>query len=186
MDAYQSVLGRLGAERWVDFEARCERGSASGLVAAMLVACRERRSKSGNKFAFAAFSDMSGQFEAVLFSDVLSASRSLLESGRPLLLGLGAEREGETVKVRVQSIESLDKAAAGVQKGLRIVLEDRASLPRIRDMLAEKGRGEIRVVLQLDHGMRELEVRLPGRFDISPQRASALMGLSGVVAVQDL
>ena len=83
-------------------------------------------------------------------------------------------------------IESLDKAAAGVQKGLRIVLEDRASLPRIRDMLAEKGRGEIRVVLQLDHGMRELEVRLPGRFDISPQRASALMGLSGVVAVQDL
>jgi DNA polymerase-3 subunit alpha len=186
IEQYQSVLERLGALRWTAFEAECEKGAASGLLAAILVSMRERRSKTGNKFAFAQFSDPSGQFEAVLFSDTLAAAGGMLEEGKPLLLRVEAERDGEAVKVRVQSVESLERAAAGVRRGLKLVVDRRDALAPIKSLLAERGRGEIRVVLQLERTMGQVELRLPGRFDVSPARASALRALPGVVEVSDL
>ena len=79
LDQYQKVLDRLGVMRWAQFEAKCQQGSASGMLAGMLVSLRERRSAKGNKFAFAMFSDASGQFEAIVFSDTLDAAGDLLD-----------------------------------------------------------------------------------------------------------
>ena len=190
LDQYQKVLDRLGVVRWSQFEAKCQQGSASGMLAGMLVSLRERRSKSGNRFAFAAFSDPSGQFEAVLFSDVLAASQEVLQSGKPVLLRVEAERDGETVKVRTQSVESLERAASGVTKGIRIVVDKPEAFQPIRDVLSTKGRGEVRFAVRfgptLGHGPQEIEVRLPGRFDISPDRTAALHGVPGVLEVQEL
>ena len=72
------------------------------------------------------FSEPTGQFEAVIFSETLAASRHLLEPGTAVLLTVEGERDGETLKLRVQSIQSLDEAAEGVQKGLKVVLDGRA------------------------------------------------------------
>jgi DNA polymerase-3 subunit alpha len=188
LDAYQSVLRRLGALRWSDFEAATERGSTSGLVAAIVTAVRERRSKSGNKFAFAGFSDPSGQFEAVVFSDVLVQAGDLMTEGKAVLLTLDAQREAEAVKVRVQRVEALDKAAGGVQKGLRILVDGRVGVKDIGAIMNAKGRGEVRLVtrLAIKGAAREVEIKLPGRFDVSPERAGALMTLPGVLEVADL
>ena len=68
-----------------------------------------------------------GQFEAVIFSDTLAASRELLEPGTPVIVSVEAERDGETMKMRVQSLEALDKAAASVPRNLKLVL-DRKSI----------------------------------------------------------
>ena len=185
LDEYQSVLQRLGVVSWTQFAAKCETGSVSGLLAAIVVSCRERRSKSGNKFAFGAFSDATGQFEAVLFSDVLAGAGELLEGGTPVLLRVEAERDGETLKVRVQSLESLDKAAASVQRGLKIVIDRPHGLGEIKDVLCERGRGEIRVVVRLEQQAKDVELRLAGRFELSPNRINALRGCAGVLDVQD-
>ena len=188
LDAYQGVLKRLGALRWSEFEAATERGSASGLVAAIVTAVRERRSKSGNKFAFAGFSDPSGQFEAVVFSDVLVQAGDLMSEGKAVLLTLDAQREAEAVKVRVQRVEALDKAAGGVQKGLRILVDTRVAVKDIGAIMSEKGRGEVRLVTRIPVAgkEREVEIKLPGRFDVSPERMGALTTLPGVLEVVDL
>jgi DNA polymerase III subunit alpha len=190
LDQYQKVLDRLGVLRWTQFEAKCQQGAASGMLAGMLVSLRERRSAKGNRFAFAAFSDPSGQFEAVLFSDALVAAEEVLQSGKPLLLRVEAERDGETIKVRTQSVESLERAAAGVTKGIKIIVDKAAAFLPLRDVLSAKGRGEVRFAVRigasLGEGPREMEVRLPGRFDISPDRTAALHALPGVLEVQEL
>jgi DNA polymerase III subunit alpha len=190
LDQYQKVLDRLGVLRWAQFEAKCQQGSASGMLAGMLVSLRERRSAKGNRFAFAAFSDPSGQFEAVLFSDVLAAAEEVLQSGKPVLLRVEAERDGETVKVRTQSVESLERAASGVTKGIRIVVDKPEAFLSMRDVLSTKGRGEVRFAVRLGpalgQGQREMEVRLPGRFDISPDRTAGLHAVPGVLEVQEL
>ncbi len=49
-------------------------GLPAGRLAAIVVASRERRSQKGNKFAFVQFSDASGQFETIVFSDTLAAA----------------------------------------------------------------------------------------------------------------
>src|SRR5262249_58449531 len=123
---YGSVLDRLGTLPLPELEARADRGVVAGRLAGMLVSARERRSQKGNKFAFAMFSEPTGQFEAVIFSETLAASRHLLESGTAVLLTVEGERDGDVLKLRVQSIQALDEATQGLQRGLKVVLDGRA------------------------------------------------------------
>ncbi|MEW5965005.1 MAG: DNA polymerase III subunit alpha [Pseudomonadota bacterium] len=194
LDQYESILAKLGVRRYVEFEAATERGATAARLAGIVVSMRERRSQKGNKFAFAMFSDPSGQFEAVIFSDTLNQARDLLEPGTPVLLTVEAERDGDTVKIRVQGIEALDKAAESVERGLRIVLDARAGATsgyaRLKEMLKPAtgpGRrgGEVRIVLPLPGRRRELELVVPGRFDVSPAQAGLLSTVPGVVEVAE-
>ena len=117
LDAYASVLAKLGILPYAELEARADRGVVAGRLAGIVVSARERRSQKGNKFAFALFSEPTGQFEAVIFSETLAASRHLLESGAAVLLTVEGERDGDVLKLRVQSIQSLDEATEGLQRG---------------------------------------------------------------------
>jgi DNA polymerase-3 subunit alpha len=195
LDGYETVLRKLGVRRYVEFEAATERGASSGRIAGIVISARERRSQKGNKVAFALFSDASGQFEAVIFSDTRNACRDLLEAGTPVVLNVEAERDGDTVKMRVQSMEALDKAAAEIERGLRIVFDTgvlaarRGLADEFKALLkpgqrgARKG-GEVRLVLPV--GARELEIVLPGRYDVSPAQAGQLSTVPGVVEVLEI
>ena len=160
LDNYERVLGKLGVKRFTEFEAATQRGATAGRLAGIVIAARERRSQKGNKFAFATFSDMTGQFEAVIFSDTLAVCRDLLEPGTPVLISVEAERDGEFLKLRVQSLEALDKAAANVPRNLKLLLDHRAiaskpsRLTEVRaclrtDLKPGQRGGEIRLVLPL-------------------------------------
>ena len=117
LDSYERVLHKLGVKRYAEFEAVTERGATAGQLAGIVISARERRSQKGNKFAFAMFSDTTGQFEAVIFSETLAQCRELLEPGTPVLLTVAAERDGDTVKMRVESMRGLDAAVADLQRG---------------------------------------------------------------------
>ena len=77
----------------------------------------------------------------------------------------------------------IDNAAARLQKGLKVFLRDPAPLEPVAKRLEGKGDSEISMVLLLDGG-NEVEVKLPGRFKISPQIAGAIKAVPGVVEVQ--
>jgi DNA polymerase III subunit alpha len=131
----------------------------------------------------------------------------VLEPGAAVLLQLGAELQGEDVRARVLHAEPLDDAAAKTQKGLRIFLRDTRSLESIAKRLqmpeavpqggAARGQvkqapvvaggadGDVSLVLMLDLET-EVEMKLPGRFKVSPQIAGAIKAVSGVVDVQTL
>jgi DNA polymerase-3 subunit alpha len=70
-----------------------------------------------------------------------------------------------------------------MQKGLRVFLRDPAPLEPVAKRLADKGDGEVIVVVQLACGT-EVDVRLPGRFKVSPQIAGAIKAVPGVIAVE--
>ncbi len=200
LDQYVRVLDKLQVKKYTDFEAETEEGTTSARLAGIVVSARERRSQRGNKFAFAMFSDVSGQFEAVLFSDTLAAAGDLLEPGTPVLLRVEAERDGETVKMRVQSVDSLDAAAAGavnglsvrldvdaVKKGGRTLDELKAALDqhRLPDGQSGPGTGEILLVLPPADGHDTVEFHLSGRYDVSPTHLGRLEAAQGVVDVTE-
>ena len=87
------------------------------------------------------------------------------------------------MRSRIQSVERLDQAAEKVQKSLQIFLRDLSPLDHIKSRLEPKGDGEIHFVLMLADG-GEVEVKLPGRFKVSPQIAGAIKAVPGVVEVQ--
>ena len=101
-----------------------------------------------------------------------------------MLLFLTAEAQGDEVRARIQSAEPLDQAASKLQKGLRVFLRDqRRRSSRSPSGCDGKGDGEVSVVLQLGGGT-EVEVKLPGRFKVSPQIAGAIKAVPGVLDVQ--
>ncbi len=194
LDEYASVLPKLNATPFAEFEAKAGLTATAGALAAIVVSARERRSQKGNKFAFALFSDATGQFEAVIFSDTLNQCRDLLEPGTPVLVSVEAERDGETVKMRVQALRRLDEAAAGVQRGLKIVLDDRlvksqkARLDELQSLLKSgNGRGgEIQLYLRLYDVDREIRLNMPGKFDVSPSQRGLISTVPGVLEVSEI
>jgi DNA polymerase-3 subunit alpha len=183
LDDYAEVLKKLKVQSWVEFSRSVKAGASAGKVAATVVSRVERRTKTGNKMGIIGLSDPSGHYEAILFSEALQLYRDQLEPGSPVLLFLAAEAQGEDVRARIQSAEPLDQATARLQKGLRVFLRDAAPIDRVAKRLEGKGDGEVNVVLQLGDGT-EVDIRLPGRFKVSPQIAGAIKAVPGVVDVQ--
>ncbi len=183
LDAYESVLGRLRVQRWTEFSRAVKQGASAGRLAAAVLDRSERRTKSGSKMGIVQLSDSSGQYEAILFQEGLNQYRDLLEKGACLLLQLQANVEGEDVRARIISAEPLDKAAARIQKGLRIFLRDPAPLPSIQERLKGRGEGDVSLVLMRGLG-DEVEVKLPGKFPVNAAIAGALKSIPGIVAVE--
>jgi DNA polymerase-3 subunit alpha len=193
LDQYDHLLKKLGIKKFSEFEILVQRGATAGRLAGIVIAARERRSQKGNKFAFATFSDATGQFEAVIFSDTLAVSRDFLEPGTAVIVSVEAERDGETMKMRVQSIEGLDNAAAAVPRNLKLVLDrksiiaDTSRISIVRQYLTPNARGgEIRIVLPLEDRNREMEFILPGRYDLSPREAARMEALPIVAKIIEI
>jgi DNA polymerase-3 subunit alpha len=67
---------------------------------------------------------------------------------------------------------------------MRIFVRSEMPIISIKERLAQRGEGEVSLVLILDDGDREVEVKLPGRYQASPQIAGALRAVPGVVHVE--
>jgi DNA polymerase III subunit alpha len=190
LDDYAAVLKRMRVQSWVEFARAVRAGGSAGRVAGTVVARTERRTRTGSKMGIIELSDPSGHYEAVVFSEGLAQFRDLLEPGAAVLLMLSAELQGDDVRARIQMVEPLDQAAAKLAKGLRVFLRDEAPIESVAKRLegparAASDNGEVALVLMLGEGT-EVEVKLPGRFKVSPQIAGAIKAVPGVVAVEAL
>ncbi|MEJ2626613.1 MAG: DNA polymerase III subunit alpha, partial [Pseudolabrys sp.] len=192
LDDYAVVLKKMRVQSWADFSQAVKNGITAGRVAATVVSRMERRTRTGSKMGIIELSDPTGTYEAVIFSEGLAEYRDLLEPGSALLLFLSAEVQGDEVRARIQSAEPLDAAAANLHKGLRVFLRDDKPLEAVAKRLepiarsaAPNGDGEVSMIVQLAAGT-EVEIKLPGRFKVSPQIAGALKAVPGVLQVEAL
>jgi DNA polymerase-3 subunit alpha len=192
LDDYAAALKRLNVQSWAAFAAAVKHGATAGKVAGTVVARMERRTRTGNRMGIIEFSDPSGHYEAVIFQEGLMQYRDMLEPGSAVLLFLSAEAQGEDVRARIQSVEPLDQAAEKTQKGLRVFLRSGDPIEGVAKRLeptvparpaGERGDAEISMILMLDGGT-EVEVKLPGRYKVSPQIAGAIKAVPGVVQVE--
>jgi DNA polymerase III subunit alpha len=187
LDDYKEVLDSLGAETWAEFASKARTRRVVGTLAGTVLSARERQGKSGNPYAFVAFSDATGQFEAVIFSEALLAARPLLEAGTAVVLEVEAEAEGETVRVRVQSLSSLDRAAEGRSAGMKVYVEDPRALGALAEQVGGKGgEGQFRLVLRLQELDKEVEFELPRGIDTTPRQRSELKLVEGVGSISAL
>jgi DNA polymerase-3 subunit alpha len=169
---------------WAQFsEAVRNGGVTAGRLAGTVTQKQERRTKSGGRMGIVQLSDPSGAYEAILFSETLNEFRDLLEPGQSVVVMVAAEDRPEGISVRINQVEPLDRALKGLTR-LRVFLKDQKPLALIGQKLAKKGEGDVSLVLSLDEGNREVEVKLPGRFAVTPGVASAIRAVPGVEQVE--
>lgn len=187
LDAYGKSLPRLGITAYANLREQMRLQRSSRFTLAGIVAGRqERTSARGNRFAFVQLSDQSGLFEATVFSEVLSTSRELLVAGKAIVLTADAQLQGDDLRLTVQSVRALDQMAATAAAGLMVYLRDPGPLKGLDGILKRDAKGRGTVSLLLDLPDREVEIKLPGGFAITPQVRAALKALPGVVDVREI
>ena len=185
LDEYSEVLKSLGVETWTDFAAKAQKKRVVGRLAGTVLSSRERKGKTGNPYAFVAFSDATGQFEAVIFSEALIAGRHLLEAGSVVLLDAEAEADGENIRVRVQGLSSLDSTAEERVAGMSVTVDDPNALTELAAVIGGEG-GQGRLQLRLRVEGKEVEFDLPQGVNSTPRQRNTLMLLDGVREVTAL
>ena len=174
----------MRVQSWAEFSRAVKAGVSAGRVAATVVSRVERRTKTGNKMGIIGLSDPSGHYEAVLFAEGLAAIPRPARARRA-----GAARSSPPRRRATRCAPASSRPSRSIrpprklQKGLRVFLRDQTPLEPVAKRLEGKGDGEVSMVLLLDGG-NEVEVKLPGRFKVSPQIAGAIKAVPGVVEVQ--
>jgi DNA polymerase-3 subunit alpha len=187
LDDYRDMLAALNIPDWASFEAKARaQNGAGGKVAATVLYKQERKSKSGNRFAFAGFSDPTGQFEAVVFSDTLSAVGEALEPGSNVVLTVECDVEGDNLKTRVASVQTLDDLMGRKQAGAAICVDGDVALDELVKRLSPGGSGRLSLAVRLDELGREVRFELGEGYDLSPRSLSALKTLPGVREVRPI
>ncbi|ONG59080.1 DNA polymerase III subunit alpha [Pseudoroseomonas deserti] len=185
LDTYKEVLKKLRVTPIAQMQAKAEAGAGVVRLAGTVVNSKERTTRTGSRMAWLRISDASGSTEITLFSEILLRARPLLTEGNAVLVTCEARMEGETLRLTAQGLEGLDKAASGIGQMLRLWIDDPAAIDPVRDMLTREGPGRGRVILIPRLGdSQELEVVLPGAWNVSPRLAQAIKVVPGVSTVE--
>ncbi len=90
------------------------------------------------------------------------------------MVGVEIDRTGEEVKLRAQSVRSVDgDAIKDTGAGLKIFVDTPEPLEAVRTRLSEKGKGLVSLVL-MGEGGREVEIKLRERYKVTPQIRGAI------------
>ncbi len=187
LDAYRTVLGRLGVVPIAQLEARAQAGATRVKLAGTVVGAKERITRTGSRMAWVRITDASGSCEVTVFSEVLGRSREVLAAGSNVLVAAELQTQGEALRVTAQDVTALDRAAAAVGTGMRVWVAEPAAIPTLRDILAPQGGGKGRVILLARAGdSRRVELALPGGFTVTPALVQSLTRMAGVERVEQV
>ncbi|MGB3539358.1 MAG: DNA polymerase III subunit alpha, partial [Mesorhizobium sp.] len=163
LDEYKAALEKMRVQNWAEFSAAVKRGASAGRLAGTVTSKQERKTRTGNKMGVVTFSDTTGQYEAVLFSETLAQYRDLLEAGRSVVITVAAEDRPEGINLRINGVQSLEEEASRVQTALRIFVRDAAPIGTLAGQLAAKGEGQVSIIVLKDAAQGEVEIELPNR-----------------------
>jgi DNA polymerase-3 subunit alpha len=184
IDDYASLVQMRGGLTWKAFldQLRTNR-QFTGRIAATVVQRQERRTRTGGRIGIVTLSDPTAQFEATVYQERLSEWRELLEPGLSLFLQIGGEYDPDTeeIRARIQALEPLEAMAARKAQAIRVFLDAPGPIERLASRL-DKGEGTVSVVVLLEG--REVEVKLPGQYRVTPQTAGAIKAVPGIVHVE--
>jgi DNA polymerase-3 subunit alpha len=189
LDSFGTVLRRLGvmasakAAESLEYE-----GAGPRRMAGVVLGRTEKRSAKGNKFAWVQLSDATGGFEAMAFSEVLMQHRELFEAGKTLLVDVTIEKRDEDISFLINRAELLEAAAARSSKGMEIRLANGEPAARLAEILggADKGKGRVSLILEIDEGSERVSIDLPGGIRPEPGLRAALAAVPGVLEVEEL
>jgi DNA polymerase-3 subunit alpha len=187
LDAYAQALRRIGVTPSAQIEARAASGVSRVKIAGTVVASKERITRTGSRMAWIRISDSAGSVEVTFFSEILNRAREMVATGTNVLVTAELRTEGDAVRITALDVTPLDQAAAQAGASIRVWLRQTGAVPHIRDVLAREsgGRGRITLVPRIapEH---DVEIALPGGYNVSPRLAQALKSLPGVDDVEEV
>ena len=186
LDSYAKSLERLKVRSSVDIIREGQPGPAN--MAGTVISKIERTSSKGNRYAFVQLTDVSGIFEIMVFSELLSAAQELFESGNSLFIKAGVQFQEEIPKFTANMVEALDEVASKAQTGINITICSPEPLENIQNALRNSNKngenrgGEVIFTTRLEDG-REVDIKLKGGFEITQD---ILQNIRSIPSIENL
>lgn len=194
LDAYERVLARRRVRSSAEVINSREGGGVR--LAGTFVSKKEMTSKSGKRFAFITFSDASGVFEGVAFSEILAQYSELLSPGNSVIVDCALTFDGDTPRMTIQRLESIDAAAAeaaNAAKEMHLFVDSIEPLAALSDVLSrdkdgnsKRKKGKVMVTAKLRDRNEEVLINLGDNFALSHELSLAVRSLPGILDVREL
>ncbi|MBW3558606.1 MAG: DNA polymerase III subunit alpha, partial [Proteobacteria bacterium] len=193
LEAMADVLKKRRTTTYAEALALSKEGQEAFRMAGVIRRKQERTGgRNGERFAFVALSDPTGEYEVMFPPESLRRVRDVLEPGRAVVIKVRASgRDGELrfFGDDAEPIEAAIEAAAAAVSAIRIHLSgadaDADALRRRLEPAEAKTGGQVRIVAALEGG-REVELRLPGVYRLDAALRGALKTAPGVQTVEDV
>ncbi len=193
LDDYMPALKRRDIKTLAEVTKLAERGPLVAKMAGSVASKQEKKSAKGNRFAFVSLSDPTGLYEVTVFSDTLEAARDYLEAGRNVVLTVEANLEGETLKLLARAAQPVDSVANTAEAAdLRVHINQPEAASSLAVLLgnlsgATSAKTGAKIFLSVpDEAGREVDVKLPKTYPITPQIKGAIKAIGGVVLVEEV
>jgi DNA polymerase-3 subunit alpha len=187
LDEFAQTLARLRVVPYAELAADKRHEDRLVKLAGSIISRKDRRTRDDKRMSHIGFSDASGMYEAVAFSEVLAQAGPLLEPGTAVVLDVATRWDGDDLKLQVMNVQGLNDAAAQTGAGLRIFIDDPVPLPSIAERLkAKNGKGIVTLIFPVEQGAREVELELPGKYAVTPALKGALKVVGGVREVEEV
>ncbi len=187
LDEFEQTLARLRVVPYAELAADKRHDDRLVTLAGSIIHRKERRTRDDKRMAHIGFSDSSGMYEAVAFSEVLAQGGQHLEPGKSVILNVATRWDGDDLKLQIMSVQGLNEAAAQTGAGLRVFIDDPKPLSSISERLKnQNGKGLVTLVFPVERGEREVELELPGRYAVTPQLKGAIKVVHGVREVEEI
>jgi DNA polymerase-3 subunit alpha len=184
------LLRRKRTTLYADAVSLAEGGAEAFRMAGVIRRKQERASaKNGEKFAFVTLSDPTGEYEVLFPPESLRRCREALEPGRAVSVKVRAKANDGEVRFYGDEAEFIEQTLEGAIASLRIHLSPRSTeiealKKRLETASSSRG-GEVTLIAGMDGG-REVELRLPGRFNLDAALRGALKTAPGVMFLEDV
>ena len=135
-------------------------------VSAISLEKKERTSKKGNKYAYVQFSDFSGNFETIIFSDILSSSSNFIDNHEPLILDLEAIKKEGNLSLRTVGLLPLKSFLKRINKDITLFIDDTVNVNSLKKSLYRYQNKEgSKLFLQIKINKKVINLNIPGKFD---------------------
>ncbi len=192
LDNYKRQLAAAGVTPSARLAERLDSKYSPVKVAGIVTGRKYKVSEKG-RFAFVQLSDATGVFECSVFNEeLLNRHRDRLEVGKVLLIQADGKQDESGVRLIIQNISDLDeemarRPVASSNALLRIVVDNDKALPPLRELLGTGGNAGHAVMLTAPlPGGKNAEMRLPGRYSVTPAQVDRIRVIQGVLSAEEV
>jgi len=167
LNEYKSIFKQLKITSYKEF---MENEFNEALVAGTIMSIQEKKSMKGTSFAIVKFSDMSGEYELFLFSDILTRNRDKLNESASFVLTLQKDRvigENNQRRVNIKKILDLKEVVTKPYEKVEIELNEGYNLDELQEVLKEEGSTHINITVLNNEKKFTFELKKARKFDLN-------------------
>ena len=127
---------------------------------------QEKKSSKGTPFAIAKFSDIFGDYELFIFSEILIKNREILKEGESFVITLFKDVTGDQKRINVKKIILLDSLINNSYKKVSIEINDKLDFQELKRLLNQRGETEVQLIIKQKDTKFTIKLENPRKFDL--------------------